>query len=91
MYGRPPGGPLSDPRQGKSRAEGLGVSAGLIPSVVAVALGALALYGLITASSPWIRFGSLALIVLAVGWVVGRWVRRRPKRRSLDETLRSRR
>ncbi|MGH8945730.1 MAG: hypothetical protein ACRDVL_06260 [Acidimicrobiia bacterium] len=91
MYGRPPGGPLSDPRQGRARAEGMGIRTGLAPLVVAVAIGLLALYGLVTASSPWIRYGSLALIVLAVGWTVWRWVRRRPKRESLDEALRSRR
>jgi membrane protein implicated in regulation of membrane protease activity len=91
MYGRPPGGPLSDPRHGRSRADGMSTRTGLVPLVVALALGVLATYGLVTASSPWIRYGSISVIGLAVAWMVWRWVRRRPKRQSLDEALRSRR
>jgi membrane protein implicated in regulation of membrane protease activity len=64
---------------------------GLVPLIVAIAMGLLALYGLVTATSPWIRYGSITLIVLAVAVVVFRWVKRRPKKTSLDGVLRSRR
>lgn len=62
---------------------------GPAPLIVAIAMGVLALYGLVTATSPWIRYGSISLIVLAVAVVVFRWVKRSPKKTSLDHALRS--
>ena len=62
---------------------------GPVPLIVAIAMGVLALYGLVTANSPWIRYGSISLLVLAVAVVVFRWVKRRPKKTSLDDAFHS--
>lgn len=80
---------MTDPRQGRSRGEGVGMKTGLVPLIVVIAMGVLALYGLVTANSPWIRYGSISLILLAVAVGVFRWVKRRPKKRSLGGALRS--
>lgn len=60
---------------------------GPVPLIVAIALGVLALFGLVTATSPWIRSGSISLIVMAVAVVAFRWVKRRPKNTSLDDAF----
>lgn len=92
-------GPLSDPRHGRGRAEMIAGRRGAraltqIFYVVVLILGVVALYLAVVAlnsESSLARWGTIGLLVGALGAYVLWRVNKHLKRQSLDDVLRSRR